>query len=61
VILLAEGHAIYNGPPSGVRDYFSQFGYEMGRYVNAADKLLQIASQPSRILDPATTIEKLAK
>jgi len=56
VILLSEGYTIYNGPPAGVKDYFSSFGLQMSRYVNPADKLSIIAASPRYLLKQDTTV-----
>ena len=50
VILLSEGYTIYNGPPSLVQKYFQGFGLKMNRFVNPADKLSRIASEPKKVL-----------
>ena len=59
VILLSEGQTIFNGPPSIVKDYFSKFGLKMSRFVNPADKLSSIASEPGKVLRSETTIKEL--
>ena len=60
VILLSEGHTIYNGPPSQVKPYFEQFGLLMGKNFNPADKLSIIAAMPRTVLQNDITIEHLA-
>ena len=59
VILLSEGYTLYTGPPQMVAKYFKQFGFEMPRFANPSDKLLQIATEPARYLDPNITIVDL--
>ena len=61
VILLAEGHTIYNGPPIEVKNYFGSFGLEMGRFNNPADKLSMIAAEPRRVLREDVTIHELTQ
>jgi len=46
VILLSDGFTIFNGPPSEVTTFFSQWGFKPPRYANPADKLSNIASMP---------------
>ena len=60
VILLSEGHTVYNGPPRMVKPYFEAFGLQMSNYSNPADKLSIIASMPRTVLRSDTTIELLA-
>ena len=60
VIVLSEGHTIYNGPPMDVKRYFEQHGLKMGLYSNPADKLSIIASMPKKLLHESTTIKQLA-
>ena len=54
--MLSEGYTIYNGPPGKIKAYFENFGLQMGRYNNPADKLSRIAAQPSRELKAGTSI-----
>lgn len=61
VILLSEGHTVFNGPPSQVKPYFEQYGLKMQNYSNPADKLSIIASMPRKALNNDVTIEFLAK
>ena len=60
VILLSEGHTVYNGPPGEVKSYFEKFGLTMRNYSNPADKLSIIASMPRTVLNKDITIEQLA-
>jgi len=60
VILLSEGHMIYNGPPKFVAEYFTQFGLTIGRFTNPADTLAQVAACPSMCLQNDTNILDLA-
>lgn len=46
VILLSEGHTIYNGPPEKVEQHFKQWGFVMPVFANPADKLINIATAP---------------
>lgn len=46
IILLSEGFTIYNGPPSGVENFYSTWGFKMPRFANPADKLSNIAAEP---------------
>lgn len=55
VIVLSEGHCVFNGAPSEVKEYFGSFGLQMNRYSNPADKLSIIASEPKRALNSAIT------
>lgn len=52
VIVLSEGHTIYNGRPHDVRTYFEKkpFNMVMGLYSNPADKLLTLASYPRKCI-----------
>lgn len=52
---------MYNGAPKDVKDYFADFGLQMGRYSNPADKLSIIASEPRRVLKNQPTTCGLAK
>ena len=61
VILLSEGYTIYNGPPSGVKDYFTNLGLRMGRFSNPADKMSSIAAVPQATLGSGTTILSLSE
>jgi len=56
VILLSEGYTIFNGPPTFVKDYFEQFGLQMNRFSNPADKLSNIAAEPKNALKNETTV-----
>jgi ABC-type multidrug transport system ATPase subunit len=45
VIVMAEGHTIYQGQASHVNNYFAKFGLKsQSKYSNPADKLLKIAN-----------------
>lgn len=44
VVLLSEGHPIYNGPASTALDYFSSIGFSTSMTVNPADLLLDLAN-----------------
>lgn len=46
VIMLSEGFTIFNGPPSEIEGFFSEWGFKMPTYANPADKLSNIASEP---------------
>ena len=59
VIVLSEGYTIYQGPPQKVKQYFEQFGLQMGRFMNPADKLSIIASEPFSLLTKESTIINL--
>lgn len=49
---------IYNGPPTGVKNYFEKLGLQMSRFSNPADKLSNIAAEPKTVLgDQGTVIE----
>ena len=61
VIVLSEGYTIYEGPPNKVKQYFEQFGLQMGRFTNPADKLSIIASEPFSLLTRENTITNLHK
>ena len=61
VIVLSEGHTIYNGPPEDVKSYFEAYGLQMTKYSNPADKLSIIACLPKKTLNEDTTIEQLAE
>ena len=61
VILLSEGYTIYNGPPEQVKPYFEQFGLQIGKNINPADKLSIIAAMPRAALRQDITIEYLAE
>ena len=54
--MLSEGYIIYNGPPKYVKDYFTKFGLQMGRFSNPADKLSNIAAEPNSMLGDEMTI-----
>ena len=56
VIVLSEGHTIYNGPPQDVKSYFEAYGLKMNLYSNPADKLSIIASMPKKLLNEGITI-----
>ena len=58
--MLSEGYTIYNGPPSGVKTYFENYGLRMSNYSNPADKLSIIASMPKSVLTGDNTIVRLA-
>lgn len=59
VIVLSEGHTIFNGPPAFVKDYFTRLGLQMSRFSNPADKLSNIASEPRATLKSDVTIDSL--
>lgn len=46
IILLSEGHTIYNGPPDKVAEHFKKWGLIMPVFANPADKLINIATAP---------------
>lgn len=46
IILLSEGHTIYNGPPDKVEKHFKKWGLVMPVFSNPADKLINIATAP---------------
>ena len=56
VIVLSEGYTVYSGPPKMVKSYFEQFGLQMTRYSNPADKLSILAVEPKSILNDTVTI-----
>ena len=51
VIVMAEGHTFYTGPPQYVFDYFFKFGLTVNLHSNPADKLSMIAAEPRRYLN----------
>ena len=57
--MLSEGYIIYNGPPKYVKDYFTNFGLQMGRFSNPADKMSNIAAEPKSVLGDQMTILEL--
>ena len=61
VILMSEGYTIFNGPPGEVSDYFANFGMQINRFSNPADKMLQVAGHPSSCLREGVGIEEMAK
>jgi hypothetical protein len=62
VILLSEGFTIFNGPPSEVTSFFSQWGFKPPKYSNPADKLSNIASMPwSELKEGNPTIVEIAQ
>ncbi|KAE8405044.1 P-loop containing nucleoside triphosphate hydrolase protein [Aspergillus pseudonomiae] len=44
VLLLSQGHVLYNGPSSSVRDYFEQFGHSIPAWRNPAEILIDLVS-----------------
>ena len=56
IILMSEGHQIYNGPPRKAEKFFNQFGLVLKNNCNPADKLCSIACNPRRNLNQDITI-----
>ncbi|GAB1198377.1 hypothetical protein APSETT444_007696 [Aspergillus pseudonomiae] len=44
VLLLSQGHVLYNGPSSSVRDYFDQFGHSVPAWSNPAEIMIDLVS-----------------
>ena len=42
---------IYNGPPKDVIQHFSQFGMNIDKFSNPADKLIQVANKPKSLMN----------
>ena len=62
LILLSEGHCIYQGAPELVRDYFLGLGLlGLKPHSSIADKLSAIAYHPLKVLADAHTIPALSK
>jgi ABC-type multidrug transport system ATPase subunit len=61
VILLSEGFTIYSGPPDKVAAFFSNWGFNMPKFSNPADKLSKIASAPWSELKGNVTIIEIAE
>jgi ABC-type multidrug transport system ATPase subunit len=59
VILLAEGHTIYNGSTQGTKDFLESLGIKFNKYTNPADLLLKLANDPTLIKEDLT-IKSLA-
>ncbi len=47
LILLAEGHMVYNGPTKDVVAYFSDLGYPCPKYTNPAEFVSMFSSSTS--------------
>ena len=56
IILMSEGHQIYNGPPKRAEIFFNQFGLVLNNKCNPADKLCSIACYPRKNLYQDVTI-----
>ena len=61
VYCLAEGYTVYCGPPEHCFSYMKQFGLNVPKNTNPADKMSIIAAQPRLILNDNITIKSLAK
>ncbi|KAF1969337.1 ATP-binding cassette transporter-like protein [Bimuria novae-zelandiae CBS 107.79] len=44
LLLLSHGKTAYNGPTTGIRDYFAGIGYEMPTYINPAEYIIQLVN-----------------
>lgn len=59
MICLSEGHAIYNGPVSKIKEYVeTNFDLIFPKYVNPADYLVKLAIQP-HLINPLITTSML--
>lgn len=55
-----NGKSIYQGPPSLITKYFSNFDVVFPKYINLADHLMKIVSSPTSIKDDLC-VEELEK
>jgi energy-coupling factor transporter ATP-binding protein EcfA2/ABC-type multidrug transport system permease subunit len=44
LLLLSRGRTVYNGPISEVKDYFGNMGYEMPKYMNPAEFVIDLVN-----------------
>lgn len=61
ILLLGNGHVLYDGSPSSLQEYFNELGYSPEYEMNFADYILDVVNQKpdSEIGGGITTMEKL--
>jgi hypothetical protein len=58
LILLADGHMVYNGSPQKVVAYFAKLGYKCPQYTNPAEYIRMSSSSSSSSSIMATFITR---
>ena len=49
IVLAPGGIKVYYDTPKNVKNFFNQFGVELGKYKNPADELLKFANSPENL------------
>ena len=60
IIIISEGHTIFNDTPLNASPFLKKLNIKFGRYVNPADWLIKLANDPQSV-NPELTVEKLAE
>ena len=61
IVLMSEGNTIYNGCPGKIADFYGVWNFKMSKFVNPADKLINIASAPWSELTSKPSFADLTK
>eukprot|EP00347_Sterkiella_histriomuscorum_P020203 403338701 len=56
LMMLSEGHTIFNGPANNIQNFLSDFNMSIPRFTNPADFILKIAIDPKIVNQEVTTI-----